>query len=29
MDINNVVLVRVMTHLPLDGELIPSCESKR
>ena len=29
MDINNVVLVRVMNHLPLNGELIPSCESER
>lgn len=29
MDINNVVLVRAMGHLPLDGNLIPSCDGQR
>jgi len=29
MDINNVVMVRAMTHLPLNGELVPSYEGKR
>ena len=29
MNINNVVLVRAMNNLPLNGELIPSCEGKR
>lgn len=29
MDINNVVLVRAMNNLPLNGELIPSCEGQR
>jgi len=29
MNIDNVVMVRVMTHLPLNGELVPSYEGKR
>lgn len=29
MNIDNVVLVRAMNNLPLNGELIPSCEGKR
>lgn len=29
MDINNVVLVRAMNHLPLNGNLIPSCDGQR
>lgn len=29
MNINNVVLVRAMNNLPLNGELIPSCEGQR
>ena len=29
MDINNVALVRAMGHLPLDGNLIPSCDGER
>jgi len=29
MNINNVVLVRAMDNLPLNGELIPSCEGER
>lgn len=29
MNINNVMLVRAMTHLPLNGELIPSYEGER
>lgn len=29
MNIDNVVLVRAMSHLPLNGELIPSCEGQR
>lgn len=29
MNLDNVVLVRAMSHLPLNGELIPSCEGKR
>jgi len=29
MNLDNVVLVRAMSHLPLDGELIPSCEGQR
>lgn len=29
MNINNVVLVRVMNNLPLNGELVPSCEGER
>ena len=29
MNLDNVILVRAMTHLPLDGELVPSCEAQR
>lgn len=29
MNINNVVMVRAMSHIPFDGELIPSCEGQR
>lgn len=29
MNLDNVVLVRVMGHLPLNGELVPSCEGQR
>ena len=29
MNIDNVVLVRAMNNLPLNGELIPSCEGQR
>lgn len=29
MNIDNVVLVRAMNNLPLNGELIPSCEGRR
>ena len=29
MNINNVVLVRAMNNVPLNGELIPSCEGQR
>ncbi len=29
MNIDNVVMVRAMSHLPLNGELIPSCEGVR
>lgn len=28
MNIDNVVLVRAMSYIPLNGELIPSCEAK-
>ena len=28
MNLENVVLVRAMSHLPLDGVLLPSCEGK-
>lgn len=28
MNLENVVLVRAMNHLPLNGELVPSCEGK-
>ena len=29
MNIDNVVLVRAMNNLPLNGELVPSCEGQR
>ena len=29
MNIDNVVLVRAMNNVPLNGELVPSCEGKR
>ena len=29
MNLDNVALVRVMSHLPLNGEIIPSCEGQR
>ena len=28
MNIDNVVLVRAMSYVPLNGELIPSCDAK-